>query len=321
MNTLPEGQVRHQDISVACSYELYVPGLQGLLLSPSHHPPGKQISSVFEENLYGHVNIVHMMQFINAISRNTQSKTYMLSLTECVWEFQNHALWDTHWHVLLGEGVSAQSSNQMELKNCVIKLRTKCYSCIGIHNLQSGAYISKNYTHYYLPDWAYLGQKLSQNIVIVWSEPKLKVIIELSTFQNFNIDASFGLIYEFFLNFLFFGVICLIRGTICDAVDWKNLFAWAGLSIVVGKPLQQLHMSSRAQRTHLLWRSGCGPTWRTHLLLRSGCGLTWRTHPLWRSRCGTAYSANKTSFTRETRQRARWWVFSSWTFIPWINWK
>ena len=30
------------------------------------------------------------------ISRNTQSKSYMLSLTECVWDFQNNALWDTH---------------------------------------------------------------------------------------------------------------------------------------------------------------------------------------------------------------------------------
>ena len=33
---------------------------------------------------------------IPTISRNTQSKSYMLSLTECVWEFQNNALWDTH---------------------------------------------------------------------------------------------------------------------------------------------------------------------------------------------------------------------------------
>ena len=96
MNTVPEGQVRHQDISVACSYELYVPGLQGLLLSPSHHPPAKQISSVIEEKLYEHVNIVNIMQFINVISRNTQLKPYMPSLTEHVWEFKNDALRDTH---------------------------------------------------------------------------------------------------------------------------------------------------------------------------------------------------------------------------------
>ena len=85
MYTLPEGQVRHQDISVACSYELYVPGLQGLLLSPSHHPPAKQNSFVIEETLYGHVNNIPTMQFITGISRNNQLKLYMPSLTECVW--------------------------------------------------------------------------------------------------------------------------------------------------------------------------------------------------------------------------------------------
>ena len=46
------------------------------------------------------------MQFLTGISRNSQSKsdTYMqgcmLSLTECVWNFQNNALWDTHLHAL-----------------------------------------------------------------------------------------------------------------------------------------------------------------------------------------------------------------------------
>ena len=42
----------------------------------------------------GHVNNIPTMQFFTGISRNTQSKTYMLSLTECVWDFQNIALWD-----------------------------------------------------------------------------------------------------------------------------------------------------------------------------------------------------------------------------------
>ena len=41
------------------------------------------------------------MQFFIGISRNTQSKYYELSLTECLWEFRNDALWDTHLHVLL----------------------------------------------------------------------------------------------------------------------------------------------------------------------------------------------------------------------------
>ena len=34
-------------------------------------------------------NNIPTMQFFTGISRNTQSKSYMLSLTECVWEFQN----------------------------------------------------------------------------------------------------------------------------------------------------------------------------------------------------------------------------------------
>ena len=44
----------------------------------------------------GHVNNIPTMQLFTGIPRNTQSKCYMLSLTECVWEFRNNALWDTH---------------------------------------------------------------------------------------------------------------------------------------------------------------------------------------------------------------------------------
>mgnify|MGYP001795320705 CR=1 FL=1 len=44
----------------------------------------------------GHVNNIPTMHFFRGISRNTQSKLYMLSLTECVWDFQHNALWDTH---------------------------------------------------------------------------------------------------------------------------------------------------------------------------------------------------------------------------------
>ena len=43
----------------------------------------------------GHVNIIPTMQFFAGIFRNTRSKLYMLSLTECVWDFQNNALWET----------------------------------------------------------------------------------------------------------------------------------------------------------------------------------------------------------------------------------
>ena len=43
----------------------------------------------------GHVNNIPTMQFFTGIPRITQSNSYMLSLTECCWEFQNDALWDT----------------------------------------------------------------------------------------------------------------------------------------------------------------------------------------------------------------------------------
>ena len=46
--------------------------------------------------LIGHVNNISTMQFFPGISRNSQSKSQMLSLTECVWDIQNNALWDTH---------------------------------------------------------------------------------------------------------------------------------------------------------------------------------------------------------------------------------
>ena len=35
-------------------------------------------------------------KFFPGISRNTQSKSYIISLTECVWKFLNCELWDTH---------------------------------------------------------------------------------------------------------------------------------------------------------------------------------------------------------------------------------
>ena len=35
------------------------------------------------------------MQFTAGIPRGTQSISYMLSLIEYAWEFQNSALWDT----------------------------------------------------------------------------------------------------------------------------------------------------------------------------------------------------------------------------------
>ena len=49
----------------------------------------------------GQVNNIPTIHFFNEIFRNTPSKSYTLSLTECVWEFQNSAFWDTHYYALL----------------------------------------------------------------------------------------------------------------------------------------------------------------------------------------------------------------------------
>ena len=46
------------------------------------------------------VNHIPTMQFSIGISRNTQSKSYMLSLTEYEWESQNDALCDILKHAL-----------------------------------------------------------------------------------------------------------------------------------------------------------------------------------------------------------------------------
>ena len=51
------------------------------------------------------------MQFFSGIPSNTQSKSYMLSLTECDWDFQNNDLWDTHEHALLDDFASLNFSS------------------------------------------------------------------------------------------------------------------------------------------------------------------------------------------------------------------
>ena len=57
---------------------------------------GKHIDST-----KGHVNNIPTMQLFTGISRYTQLNSYIPSLTECVWVFQNNALSDTHGHALL----------------------------------------------------------------------------------------------------------------------------------------------------------------------------------------------------------------------------
>ena len=48
----------------------------------------------------GRVNNIPTMQFETGIPRDTQSKSYMLSLTEYALEIPNDALWDTHYEAL-----------------------------------------------------------------------------------------------------------------------------------------------------------------------------------------------------------------------------
>ena len=58
----------------------------------------KKIISVRQHQpfLIRHAKNIPTMQLFIGISRNTKSKSYMLSLTECIRDFQNNALWDTH---------------------------------------------------------------------------------------------------------------------------------------------------------------------------------------------------------------------------------
>ena len=57
--------------------------------SPIHLVYFIWVSDITLPWLIGHVNNISAMQFFTGISRNTWSESYMLSLTECVWEFRN----------------------------------------------------------------------------------------------------------------------------------------------------------------------------------------------------------------------------------------
>ena len=54
----------------------------------------KEIPPFLADVIIRHVNDIPTMQFFTGISRINHSKSYMLSLTECVWDFQNNAFWD-----------------------------------------------------------------------------------------------------------------------------------------------------------------------------------------------------------------------------------
>ena len=68
-------------------------------LLTNYHPqlywPYKRIH---QENCMsiGHDNNIQTIQSLTGFSRNTQSKSYMLKLTEFFLDFPNGALWDIH---------------------------------------------------------------------------------------------------------------------------------------------------------------------------------------------------------------------------------
>ena len=76
-----------------------------------------------------HVNNIPTMQLFTGISRNNQSKSYMLPLTECVWEFRNNALWDTHSHALIlvvfvSNGRVVLSASDYRSTDCIVLVET-----------------------------------------------------------------------------------------------------------------------------------------------------------------------------------------------------
>ena len=71
--------------------------IEGYLIPNEENYSEVNIIEMHLIGLIGHVNNIPTMQFFIGISRNTQSKSYMLSfMTGCVWEFRNIELWDTH---------------------------------------------------------------------------------------------------------------------------------------------------------------------------------------------------------------------------------
>ena len=52
------------------------------------------------------------MQFCTGLSIKSQSKSYTRSFTECVWDFQNNAWWDTDWYALLWNLIRTENNIQ-----------------------------------------------------------------------------------------------------------------------------------------------------------------------------------------------------------------
>ena len=91
-----------------------------------------QSPSMLRLQIIWHVNNIPTMQLFTGISRYTESKLYMLSLTECIWDFQNNALWDTHQHTLLTEREAKKSLANLETE------QSELFIAITVTHAQEG---------------------------------------------------------------------------------------------------------------------------------------------------------------------------------------
>ena len=126
----------------------------------------------------------------------------MQSKLQFRWSNYQHACWWPLYAGCLVENISADQKRQI-FTVCIDESHCVIFEAALLLLITTGAYISENSTHYFLPDWAYLGQESCQITVKEYSEHKIKAIFELSTHENPYVDSLFGLIYEFLI-FLFF---------------------------------------------------------------------------------------------------------------------
>ena len=129
------------------------------------------------------------------------------------------------WMMLWWPKSKANQFHVLNFGNCRTIL-VECYT--DAVYIYSGAYISKNSTHHFLPDWACLWQKSGQNTITEWSEHKINAIFELSTLEKQCMDTLLNLLcmnFNFltFLNFLsYLPKIALIGGTTRDCGNIRS---------------------------------------------------------------------------------------------------
>ena len=114
----------------------------------------------------GHVYNIPTMQFFTGISRYTQSKSYMLSLTESVWEFRNNALWDTHQHVLLQALQTEKATQHISSRWNLSRITT-----INLHPVEQLRYYSPNQCYQH-PDHHFWRAALSFHLCCLQSQHK-----------------------------------------------------------------------------------------------------------------------------------------------------